>query len=96
MNTKAVSLGAELAMLARAVQGLARFLDAEEAGVATEDHQREALASGSSAAPSSEPRTPRPSWRRSTSPERRIRPLRVPCPRATIGPLPGLITEEYE
>ena len=43
-STNAVSLAAELAVLARAVNGLARFLDVEEAGVVTEDHQREAVA----------------------------------------------------
>ena len=42
MNIKDVSLAAELDVLARAVQGLTRLLDVNE--VATEDHQREAVA----------------------------------------------------
>ena len=44
MTIKALSLSAELAVLARAVQGLARFLDADEGGGLNEDHQREAVA----------------------------------------------------
>ena len=43
-TAKAVSLAAELAVLARVAQGVAAFLDAEEGGGVTEDRQREAVA----------------------------------------------------
>jgi len=44
MTAKAVSLAAELAVLTRVTQGVADFLDADEGGGVSEDHQREAVA----------------------------------------------------
>ena len=43
MTTKSVSLGDELAVLARAAQGIVDILDGEASG-ANEDHMREAVA----------------------------------------------------
>jgi hypothetical protein len=44
MTAKAVSLGAELAQLARAAQAVVKFLGADEGGGMTEEQQREAAA----------------------------------------------------
>jgi hypothetical protein len=44
MTGKVVSLGAELAVLARAVQGVANFLDVGEIGNLPEEQKREAVA----------------------------------------------------
>jgi hypothetical protein len=44
MTAKAVSLGAELAQLARAAQAVVTFLGADEGGGMTEEQQREAAA----------------------------------------------------
>ena len=44
MTAKAVSLGAELAQLACAAQGVVTFLDADEGGDMTGEQQREAAA----------------------------------------------------